>query len=185
MKNHIDLPILAILGLCLFFSGCDVDKKAPVEKVETEVSAKVIDTRGRELGVVTFKTVETGTLVNADLRGLGPNQTHGFHIHENGICEGDFESAGDHFNPTGLPHGSPGEETHAGDLGNVTSDAEGNANYSYVSQQFTVDATSNGIIGKTVILHSGEDDLKTQPAGDAGWRMGCGVISITGSAYSE
>lgn len=182
MKAHF---IFAVLILIAFVVGCQMEEDETTTKAGAEVQTKVMDSQGRELGVVTFKAVETGTLVTADLKGLGPSKTHGFHIHENGICEDDFKSAGDHFNPTGLQHGAPGVDSHAGDLGNVTSDAYGNASFSYISKQLTVDATSHGVLGKSVIIHSGEDDLESQPAGDAGWRMGCGVISITGSAYSE
>ncbi len=174
---------LFILALGLLLVGCQDESSE--SRARAEIKTKVYDTNGKELGVVTFAAGDEGTLITANFKGLGPSKTHGFHIHENGVCEGDFKTAGGHFNPSGHAHGSPGMESHAGDLGNITADDKGNASFNYVSKQLTVDATSHGIIGKTVVIHMGEDDLESQPSGDAGNRMGCGVISMTGTAFSE
>jgi Cu-Zn family superoxide dismutase len=103
---------------------------------------------------------------------------HGFHIHEKGDCSAaDASSAGGHFNPTGKPHGGPDSDArHAGDFGNIEADATGNARYSRTFSDLTLDGESS-IIGKAIIVHQKADDLKTQPSGDAGGRIGCGVIA--------
>lgn len=106
-----------------------------------------------------------------------PAGKHGFHVHEKGDCSApDGASAGGHFNPTAKQHGAPGAaEHHVGDFGNVEAYANGD-----VTLNVQLDGVSlngpNSIIGKAVILHGGEDDLKTQPTGNAGARLACGVI---------
>ena len=132
-------------------------------------------------GVVTFKEVLGGTQVCAVVRGLPsykpaqggnpPVGPHGFHIHESGNCQiGDtnkpFMSAGEHWNPTMQPHGN-----HAGDFPVLFS------NHGYASMCFFTDKFRvTDVIGKSIIIHENPDDYRTQPAGDAGKRLACGVI---------
>lgn len=128
-------------------------------------------------GEVTFTREENDNVrVIAEITGLAPG-LHGFHIHENGDCSApDATSAGAHFNPAGMPHAGPDDSSrHAGDLGNVEADTEGKARYSRViaGLHFYGEAS---LIGRAVIVHAKADDLKTQPAGDAGDRVACGVI---------
>src|SRR5690606_6236923 len=104
------------------------------------------------------------------------NEKLGFHVHEKGECEGDFSSAGGHFNPTNLPHGTPGADSHVGDLGNLETNDEGVADFSYVSEQMTLDESKTSVLGKAIIIHGGTDDFDTQPSGDSGHRIACGVI---------
>lgn len=127
-------------------------------------------------GKVTF-TAEGGKVrVEGDITGLTPG-THGFHIHEFGDCSSaDGKSAGDHFNPDGHVHGGPGPQAHAGDFGNVEADAGGKAHLAVTLEQVTVDAGARGILGRGLIVHEKADDLKSQPAGDAGGRIACAVI---------
>jgi Cu-Zn family superoxide dismutase len=115
----------------------------------------------------------TGTVT-----GLPPGQ-HGFHIHETGDCSApDASSAGGHFNPTGAPHGAPSAaEHHAGDLGNIEANAEGQAEVNIHANGVSLEeAAPNSIKGKAVIVHAAADDLQTQPTGNAGARLACGVI---------
>ena len=107
-----------------------------------------------------------------------PAGVHGFHIHETGDCSApDGSSAGGHFNPTGAPHGGPqSAERHLGDLGNITADASGNAEVNIHAGGVTLGEGENAIMGKAIIVHAGADDLTTQPTGDAGARLACGVI---------
>ena len=117
--------------------------------------------------------------VEAELTGLPPGD-HGFHIHEKGDCSApDATSAGGHFNPASAAHGDPTTTAphHLGDLGNLHADADGKA-----TKRITIPHTTifgyegNSILGRAVIVHADPDDLKTQPTGGAGARIGCGVI---------
>jgi Cu-Zn family superoxide dismutase len=102
----------------------------------------------------------------------------GFHIHEKGDCSAnDAMSAGGHFNPAQHKHGATPLTGHAGDLGNVTFDASGRASIDVVVEGISLDSTAaNGIIGRAVVVHAQEDDLQTDPTGNAGARVACGVI---------
>src|SRR5439155_23643210 len=121
-------------------------------------------------GTVTFTQANEGVHVVANLTGLAPG-THGFHIHEFGDCSAaDGSSAGGHFNPTGQPHGAPKDEhRHTGDLGNVEAGADGTATLEWMDPHLTL-MGSGGLLGRGVIVHAKPDDLKSQPAGDAGPR---------------
>lgn len=127
-------------------------------------------------GTVRFTTQGDEVHVDADVYGLKPG-LHGIHIHEFGDCSSpDGESAGGHFNPVNHPHGAPGEASHPGDLGNVEADANGKARLSIDVPQITVDTEPLGIVGRAVIVHEMADDLMSQPAGNSGARVACGVI---------
>lgn len=129
-------------------------------------------------GKVTFTKVDGGIKIEADLTGLTPGK-HGFHVHEFGDCSmADGTCAGGHFNPDGKPHGGPDSaERHVGDFGNIEADADGNAHYSRVDKLIAFSGPRS-IIGRAIIVHAGTDDLTSQPSGDAGARVGCGVIGI-------
>lgn len=127
-------------------------------------------------GTIRFTTKGDEVHVDADVYGLKPG-LHGFHIHEYGDCTSpDGESAGGHFNPLKRPHGPPGEASHPGDLGNLEADAKGTARLSLDVSQITVDTEPLGIVGRAVIVHEMADDLSSQPVGNAGARLACGVI---------
>jgi len=129
-------------------------------------------------GTVTFEKVDAGIKVVADVTGLTPGK-HGFHIHEYGDCSAsDFTSAGSHFMLDDEHHGAPGDTmSHMGDLGNLTADASGHAHLEWISSEISFMGPSS-ILGRSVIVHEKEDDLKTQPTGGAGPRVACGVIGI-------
>jgi Cu-Zn family superoxide dismutase len=129
-------------------------------------------------GTVTFEVVENGVHVVADISSLAPGK-HGFHVHEFGDCSSDDgSSAGGHFNPATESHGGPSAEMrHAGDMGNIEADKDGHAMLDYVDRVMTLSG-ERSIIGHAVIVHEKEDDLKTQPTGNAGARVACGVIGI-------
>lgn len=129
-------------------------------------------------GVVTFTQSDKGVKVYAHLEGLAPGK-HGFHIHEFGDCTAaDLTSAGGHFNPTQMSHGAPTDEMrHSGDLGNLVADDKGMATLEWIDPTMQLSGP-NTIIGHAVIVHAKEDDLKTQPTGNAGAREACGVIGI-------
>jgi Cu-Zn family superoxide dismutase len=129
-------------------------------------------------GTVTFTASGDQVKVVADISGLTPGK-HGFHIHEFGDCsDPKAASAGGHFNPTNHQHGAPdAENRHAGDLGNIEADASGKAHVDLTDRMMKL-AGPDSIIGHAVIVHEKADDLKTQPTGDAGGRLACGVIGI-------
>lgn len=129
-------------------------------------------------GTVTFTAAGDGVKVVADLTGLTPGK-HGFHIHEFGDCsDPKAASAGGHFNPTSHQHGAPdASDRHAGDLGNIEADASGKAHLELTDKAMKL-AGAESIVGHAIIVHEKADDLKTQPTGDAGGRLACGVIGI-------
>jgi len=127
-------------------------------------------------GTVTFTKTDSGVRVQALVKGLKPGD-HGFHIHEFGDCSApDGTSAGGHFNPAGSPHAGPHDaQRHAGDMGNITAGADAGGSVDYVDSQAAFDGPNN-ILGRGVIVHEKGDDLKTQPTGNAGGRVACGII---------
>lgn len=128
-------------------------------------------------GTVTFMTQDEGVRVVADLEGLTPGE-HGFHIHEFGDCSApDGSSAGGHFNPTKRKHGGPdSSERHVGDLGNITADSSGKAHYDRVDTVIQLNG-EDSIVGHSVVVHAKSDDFVTQPTGDSGGRVACGIIN--------
>ena len=128
-------------------------------------------------GTVKFTQVGARVRVDAEIAALTPGQ-HAIHIHEKGDCSApDAASAGAHFNPTGKKHGAPDSmERHAGDLGNLNANEYGKATLSLMVDGISVGQGADGVNGKGVIVHSDADDLKTDPAGNSGGRIGCGVI---------
>ena len=145
----------------------------------TKAVAVLHPTEGSQVhGIVTFtKTGDTMKIV-ADVMGLTPGK-HGFHIHEYGDCSSpDAKSAGGHFNPTNNPHaGHDAAQRHVGDMGNIEADASGKAHLELSDNVMTMSGEKS-IIGRGVIVHEKADDLHSQPTGDAGGRLACGVIGI-------
>lgn len=135
-------------------------------------------------GVVYFKTMEGGIEVTADIKGLKPGK-HGFHIHQFGdLRADDGTSAGGHFNPMDMKHGAPGDSVrHVGDLGNIEVSNDGTAHYERVDSLISFSG-KNSILGRAIVVHVGEDDLKSQPTGDAGARAAVGIIGIANDDYS-
>jgi len=140
-------------------------------------SAGLAPTKGNKtVGEVTFEQVGDKVRVTAQVINLKPNQEHGFHVHEVGDCSsGDGMSAKGHFNPYGKPHGQ-GAERHAGDMPNLKADAKGRIRLVTELDIITLTPGPASIIGRAVIVHADPDDYKTQPTGNAGARLACGVI---------
>jgi len=129
-------------------------------------------------GTVTFTQKGDKVRVVANLTGLKPNQEHGFHIHDKGDCSsGDGMSTGGHFNPLGKQHAHPStSDRHAGDMFALKADDYGNATLSTELDVITVTEGPTSVIGRGLIVHAQPDDYKTQPTGNAGARIACGVI---------
>ncbi len=129
-------------------------------------------------GTVTFTKDGDGVKVVADVTGLTPGK-HGFHVHEFGDCSApDATSAGGHYNPEKHRHADrTAADRHVGDLGNLEADDSGKAHLDWTDKMLTLSG-DDSVIGLTVIVHEKEDDLKSQPVGNAGGRLACGVIGV-------
>ena len=148
-------------------------------QMEQRAIAELEPTQGNSVvGTVTFASLNGSVRVEATVSGLAPGM-HGIHIHENGDCSApDASSAGGHFDPTGAQHGAPdGQQRHVGDLGNLEAGEDSTAQYNRVDSLISLSGM-NSIVGKSGVVHSGEDDLTTQPSGDSGSRLACGVIEM-------
>jgi len=132
-------------------------------------------------GTVRFTQKGTKVAVVADLHGLPPGAEFGFHVHEKGDCSApDASSAGGHFNPSGKPHGMHTQpERHAGDMPNLKSDAQGNAHAEWDSDLLAVGSGTGDVVGRAVVVHRNADDYHSQPAGNSGPRIACGVIKAS------
>jgi superoxide dismutase, Cu-Zn family len=143
----------------------------------TKAAAQLESKSGSQVtGMVTFTRVGDEIQVVADIQNLKPGK-HGFHIHEKGDCSAaDAASAGAHFNPTMKHHGGPANlEHHTGDLGNIEADASGKAHLDWKGKLSF--SGKESIIGRSVVVHEKEDDLKTDPSGNSGARVACGTIN--------
>lgn len=143
-----------------------------------QASARLAPTQGNQAsGMAIFHTLGQQTVVHVRVSGLKPNAEHGFHVHERGDCSApDGTSAGGHFNPAGKPHGAQDGEHHAGDLPNLKTDANGNAEGRFVLNGLTAGTAEPTVIGKALVIHAQPDDYRSQPAGNSGPRIACGVI---------
>lgn len=141
--------------------------------------AMLMPTQGHTArGMVMFHQMDGHLMVHAKLTGLTPNTEHGFHVHETGNCAStDGSSAGGHFNPGQTPHGRPGETHHAGDLPALRADANGAVDQKFMVTGPSLTAGEHSVIGRAVVVHAQADDYTTQPAGNSGARIGCGVIT--------
>ncbi len=148
---------------------------APTTAIATIHNAKSV--KEEITGTVTFTQADKGVRVVADVNGLKPGK-HGFHIHQSAdLSAPDLKSAGGHFNPGGEKHGGPdAEHHHAGDLGNLVADEKGHATLDRVFEGLSIAGEKDGVIGHSVVIHAGEDDLKSDPAGNSGARIAAGVI---------
>jgi len=143
-------------------------------------SAPLKNAEGKEVGSVNLTQTQQGVLINVSVKGLPPGE-HAFHVHAVGKCEPPFTSAGGHFNPANHKHGmmSP-EGQHAGDMPNLHIPQSGELTVEVLNTNITLEKGKPNSVydadGSAVIIHAGKDDYKTDPTGDAGGRIACGVI---------
>jgi Cu-Zn family superoxide dismutase len=131
-------------------------------------------------GIVRITQDASSVKIVVDLEGLAPESKHAFHVHEFGDCSAlDAMSAGSHYDPAQTKHhGMPNDKmSHAGDMGNIEADTAGKAHYELTLQGASIDGTDAPILGRAVIVHANVDDF-SQPVGNAGGRIGCGVIGL-------
>lgn len=146
------------------------------------VTVSMLDSAGRDLGVLTVTEVPDGLRVTGTLQGLPPG-SHGFHIHTSGQCEApDFQSAGGHWNPTNREHGTENPNgPHLGDMANITVAADSTVAVDVTTPGGTLRGV-NALLdadGAAIMVHDHADDYRTDPAGDAGGRIACGVVSAS------
>jgi len=166
---------LLLIAAAALLAACQSTPDDPLR-----ATAGLQPTKGsKAFGEATFEEVEGGKVrVIAFAQGLKPNAEHGFHIHEAGDCSsGDGMSAKGHFNPYAKPHGDPkSAERHAGDLPSFKAGKDGRAKIDVTVDILTVRAGPASVVGRGLIIHADPDDYKTQPTGNAGARIACGVI---------
>lgn len=209
------LTLAAAAGALLAGAGSGTAQSPPLPG-RMDAVARLEDQQGKVVGEVSFTQLESGVVIRGDLEGLPPGR-HAVHIHETGKCEGDFSSAGAHFNPSGAHHGLDGPAPHAGDLPNIVVAADGHATFEMISGHIAVrppegvqvsaadrasgatvssgsstsDASSSAAAvapggtravsvfdddGAAVVVHAEADDYRSDPSGNAGPRIACGVI---------
>lgn len=162
--------------------------QTPVPSAVTTAVANLAATQGNNVsGTLTLTPDNGGIRVTGTVRGLTADKEFGFHVHEKGDCSApDASSAGSHFNPTAQEHGDPrGTAHHLGDMPNIKAEAEGTANV-----DLTIDGATLGsggqsdVLNKAIVVHAMPDDYKTQPSGNSGGRIACGVIKSSSELAS-
>ncbi len=183
--------LLTIAIASVFLAACSSTPKAPAEATATPAAKSTAQSARVNLasasgslvsGTLTVVPMGDGVHVTGEIGGLPPGSAHGFHIHEKGDCSAaDASSAGGHFNPGASAHGKAGAGPHhAGDADTLIADASGVAKVDTHFGGVTLGGgAANDVAGKAVIVHASPDDYKSQPAGNAGARVACGVITVT------
>jgi superoxide dismutase, Cu-Zn family len=162
------------------FAGIFIATAAFGQGSSASAHADLINAQGQKIGTAQLRQTSGGVKIDATVSQLPPG-THAFHIHTVGKCEGpDFKSAGGHFNPTGKQHGKDNPNgPHAGDMANIEAGADGTAKISTLDANVTLGQGANSLFhegGTALIIHEKADDYKTDPTGNAGNRIACGVV---------
>ncbi len=165
---------LALLGFLFVFT---IFSKAYAEKAEVEF----VDAQGNKIGKATLSQEEQGVRLSIDVSDLKPG-SHGIHIHSVGKCEPpDFKSAGSHFNPSSKKHGLKSKEgPHVGDLPNLIVAEDGKSKTEWILQNASLTEGPDSLLkpeGTAIVIHESADDEQTDPAGNSGARVACGVIA--------
>ena len=172
MKTRIAICLLLVLSACQ-----TVPQEAP------RATAQLQPTKGsKTFGEANFEQLADNKVrVSVYVQGLKPGQEHGLHIHEKGDCSsGDGMSTGGHFNPANKPHGHfQSAERHAGDLPSLKAGTDGRAKIDVELSGLSVASGPSSVVGRGIIVHADPDDYKTQPTGNAGARIACGVIELS------
>ena len=183
------LPLVAVVALSackqetpsITAASPDAGSATSTQVGASSATATLAPTEGKTAqGTLKFEPADGGVKVSGSLSGLKPGAEHGFHVHEKGDCSAsDASSAGGHLNPDQQPHGNVAQGPHhAGDAPNVKADDSGNAEVSVTIAGLEVGTGGpKDVVGKAVVVHEGPDDYQSQPAGNSGGRIACGVIN--------
>ena len=176
--------VVWIVALTLSLSGCTMPYIPGVTSGPPTAGSTVRDSNGRVVGSAVFLQQDDGVRILLDLKGVTPG-IKGVHIHAVGRCEApSFDSAGAHFNPKLTEHGTENPRgPHGGDLPNITVDAAGQGHLEVTNPRVTLKTGSDSLLdggGTALVVHEGPDDMRTDPDGNSGRRIGCGVIERGG-----
>lgn len=169
-------PSLVLVALLMWNTGCGDDDDA------RGAQATLSPTQGNAAkGTATFTADGSNVTLKISVTSAPPSKELGFHIHENGVCGLDGMAAGGHWNPEMTDHGAwESGAHHLGDIGNITTDAHGNGTKELTTNLWSIGTwESNDVAGHAFILHANTDDFTTQPTGNAGGRIACGIIQLT------
>jgi Cu/Zn superoxide dismutase len=167
--------LASLFASLLLLGACASTSTAPRPSA---VAALVPTSGSHAMGTVQLTQLADGSVeVKVDLTGV-PAGTHGFHIHDKGDCGDSGNAAGGHYNPMSTQHGAPtADPHHAGDFGNVTASDAGEVHTTFTTRSVTVEEGPMTAVGHAIILHANPDDLQTQPSGNAGARIACGIVT--------
>ncbi len=178
MPMHPSTAVLAAIAI----AACGGQARGPegAKLPDVTASASLVDTAGARVGVASFSEADGSTQLGVSVTGLEPGE-HGMHIHETGSCTPpSFESAGGHFNPASKQHGLLNPEgAHAGDMPNLVVEADGSADTTFTVSPSLLAQGPGSMIGtekRAFVIHADPDDQKTDPSGNSGARVVCGVI---------
>lgn len=172
--------LIMAAGFCLCAAISVYRTSAIAQQTARSAQADIVNAQGQKIGTATIRPSSSGVRINVEVSQLPPG-SHGIHIHTVGKCEGpDFTSAGAHFNPTSKKHGKDNPEgSHAGDLLNIEVAADGTGKASLSDSNVALGGGPNSLFpesGTALVIHEKSDDYKTDPAGNSGARIACGVI---------
>jgi Cu-Zn family superoxide dismutase len=156
----------------------------PVQAAGEMANAQLKDASGKAVGDIDLMQTPAGVLIKLQIKGLPPGE-HAFHVHAVGKCEAPFESAGPHFNPSNHKHGILSGEGHAGDMPNLYVPQSGELSVEVVNAAVSLEkGKPNSLLdndGSSLVIHAKADDYKTDPAGNSGDRIACGVVQLSGA----
>src|SRR5579862_3160741 len=185
MTKYAFVCLSLLAGLCLLTARPEANGNRRIENLAGPTKAVCVMqalSDSKVSGTITFTQKGAEVEITGAISGLTPGM-HGFHVHEFGdITSKDGMSTGGHFNPDGMKHGGPHDkDRHVGDLGNIKADDKGVATLNMKDKLIQLDGP-HSIIGRALIVHAKADDEKSQPSGDAGGRIGGGVIGVANDA---